>query len=228
VVTAPNYLPYEQQVDVEPGPAGGIALDKEVYACQSEIKITVADSNLSGTATVSLVVTGGDVETIDLPEIGRGVFAGSIYSAEGSPNPGDGVFQVADGVPFNAQYYDADDGPGGSGWNSDQAVFDCQAPIFEGLSSIKLHGCYAHLTWEPAIDPHGLVTYNIYRYFPGDSPGYWLIGSTWLPGFVTQLCSTPPPYQFLVRAQDAPGNEEENNSVQSFEVYFKHLPIVLR
>ncbi|MDY6837595.1 MAG: C25 family cysteine peptidase [Thermodesulfobacteriota bacterium] len=208
VVTASNTIPYAGTFESQAGP-GGILLDAEVYPCPSEIGIKVAHADWAGLGPIAQVVetSGGDEETVTLIEApaGLGMFVGTIPADSGVALPGDGILQVSDGETILVAY----------GGQEDTALVDCQPPAFDGLVAATRNnrrGC-VELEWNAAYDDYGPVTYNIYRYDAGSSIGI-LIGSTWALSFPD--CDIDPGgmYRYLVRAQDASGNED-NNTVQA-------------
>ena len=228
-VSAANHIPVTTTIEVLPGPAGGIALDAEVYACESEITISGADSDLSGTGGMPVVVTtsAGDSERLVLEETETaGFFRGLLETGSGRENPGDMILQVNDGDIITAFYEDEDDGTRGSAVVEDSAEVDCQAPIFDGLGTITQDGCYAMLKWDAADERHGLVYYNIYRSESPAPPIGEKIGSTWALSTSDDICSSGQTYYYVVRAEDAVGNEDENMNEGSPESYELFLPLI--
>ncbi len=230
-VSAANHIPVTTTIEVLPGPAGGIGLDEEVYACESEITIIGADSDLSGTRGMPVLVTtsAGDSERLVLEETEMaGFFRGLLETGSGRVNPGDMILQVSDGDIITASYEDEDDGTRGRAGVEDSAEVDCQAPIFDGLETITQEGCYATLKWDAADERHGLVYYNIYR---SESPGPPIgekIGNTWALSTSDYICSSGQPYYYVIRAEDAVGNEDENMNEGSVQPHRLFLPLIYR
>ncbi len=215
VVTATDTTTYEGAFESVAGP-GGILLDAEIYGCPSDVGIKLADADLAGVGSVYQVVeTGIDVETVELTETSpvSGVFAGSIL-ATFSPDVhgGDGILQVTDGATISVVYAD----------QGDTALVDCDPPAFEGLAMAQRNrerGC-VELEWVGAYDDHGPILYNIYRYGAGSDTGI-LIGTTWSESYTDFDAAPGQTYRYVVRAQDAAGNEAEN----SVEVTVKGCPL---
>jgi hypothetical protein len=230
VVTASNCIPFQGVLVSQAGSSGGILLDAEVYSCSSLIEIRLADADLMGLGTedVSVHTTGGDEETVTLSETpaGTGMFVGTISTASAAVVPGDGTLQVSHGETISAEYYDQDDGTGNPVLVQDTAVVDCQPPVFEGLKSATLDDGCVELQWDVAFDPHGPITYNIYR---DEGPGHpigSLIGSTWGLSYRDCDCELGQTYYYVVRAEDAVGNEDSNGVERSVTLAVKPPPAV--
>jgi hypothetical protein len=205
VVTASNTVPHTGTFESRAGP-GGILLDREVYGCPSEIEIKVADAALTGEEMLEQVIStsGGDEEIVRLIQTspGSGMFVGTI-PAVSSPrvDAGDGTLQVSDGQTITAFY--------GRLW--DRALVDCDPPAFEGLAVAQRNparGC-VELEWAGAYDDHGPIIYRIYRYAFGSNTGV-LIGTTWSESYTDFDAAPGGMYRYVVRAQDAAGNEDDN------------------
>jgi len=228
-VSAANHIPVTTTLEILPGPAGGIGLDAEVYACESIVTIFGADSDLSGAGGMPVVVTtsAGDSESLVLEETEMaGFFRGLLETGSGRVNPGDSILQVSDGDIITALYEDEGDGSRVSAVVEDSAEVDCQAPIFDGLEGITQDGCYAKLNWDAADERHGLVYYNTYR---SESPGPPIgekIGSTWALSTSDYICGSGQTYYYVVRAEDAVGNEDENMNEGSADTYELFLPLI--
>jgi len=214
VVTASNCIPFQGVLVSQPGSSGGILLDAEVYSCSSEVEIKVADADLMGMGThdVSVHTTGGDNETVTLIETpaGTGMFVGTISTAYAAVVPGDGTLQVADGETISAEYYDEDDGTGNSVLVEDTAAVDCEPPVFGGLNTATLDNGCVELQWDVASDPHGPITYNIYRDQDSGPPIGSFIGSTWALSYRDCDCEPGQTCYYVVHAQDAVGNQDSN------------------
>jgi len=218
VVTAPNCIPFQGTFKSLPGPSGGILLDAGVYSCSSEIEIKAADSDVMGAGMkeVDLHTSEGDEESLILRETSMetGMFVGTIRTDYARVVPGDGILQVRDEEVIWAEYHDDDDDSGNDVWVQDTAVVDCQPPVFDGLKSATADSGLANLEWDAASDRHGLITYNIYRdQTPGPSIGN-LIGSTWAVSYPDYDIDPDQTYYYVVRAEDAVGNEDSNTIEQ--------------
>ncbi|MGB6874065.1 MAG: IPTL-CTERM sorting domain-containing protein [Dehalococcoidia bacterium] len=214
VATASNCIPFQGTFVSQARSSGGIILDAEAYSCSSEVEIRLADADLAGVETYDVLVytSGGDNETVTLSqtEMGTGMFVGTIFTASAAVVPGDGTLQVSDGDTILAEYYDEDDGTGNSALVQDTAAVDCQPPVFGALNSATLDNGCVELQWDAASDPHGLITYNIYRDQAPGPPIGSLIGSTWALSYRDCDCEPGQTYYYVVRAQDTVGNEDSN------------------
>jgi len=214
VVTAPQAVPFQGTFESQAGPAGGILLDAEVYACSAEVGIKVADSHLTDTETLDIGVTtsGEDRETVTLLETpaGTGVFVGGIAAASGAVETGDGTLQMTDGVTITVQYNDEDDGADNTAVVQDTAVVDCQPPVFDGLVTAEADRDSAQLEWAVAADSRGWAIYNVYRDQTSGGGIGSLIGTTSALSFADYGCDPGQTCHYIVRSQDAVGNEDEN------------------
>ena len=234
VVTAPNAIPYGDVFESQAGPAGGIVLNSNVYSCSSEIEIRVADSHLvrQGNLEVSISTGGGDEEIINLRQIeeGSGMFLGGIATVSAEVEPGtqsfDGILQVFNGETITAHYFDQNDGEGNVVHMEDSAVIDCQPPRFGGLSNLTELGCYVKLEWEVTSELDGFTTYNIYRSEDSSFADSVRIGNTWALSHTDFTCGARKTYYYLVRAQDAAGNEDENLNILSARIFGIFLPVM--
>ncbi len=222
VVTASNSVPYTGTFESLAGPAGGIRMDAELYSCPSTVEVEVADADLMGLGRLEIPLSteSGDVETISLWEMGAetGMFIGTIPAFVALVVPYDGILQVNDGDTIMAGYQDENDGTGSRVWVEDTALIDCQAPMFDGLISTTPDRESVELQWGAASEDNSVVIYNIYRgQTPGGSIGS-LIGTTWALSFRDYDAEPGQPYYYVVRAQDAVGNEDSNTTELSARV----------
>ena len=131
-------------------PRGTLVLDRTVYSCASSVSITLADSNLSGTGSISipLTTTGGDAETVSLTETpaSSGVFVGAIGTMTGAVSVGDSSLQVAHGETITATYNDGDDGTGNPATVHASAAVDCLAPVTSNVTTTNITGGRATVT----------------------------------------------------------------------------------
>lgn len=210
VLTASNSVPYTGTFESLAGPAGGIRMDAGLYSCASTVEVKVADADLMGLGTldVSLATEGGDVETVGLGETGAetGMFVGTIPTADTEVLAGDGILQVYDGDDIVADYLDENDGTDSSVWVQDTAVVDCQPPVFDGLIAATPDRESVELQWSAGSESNSVIIYNIYRNNTAGSP----IGSTWALSFRDYDAEPGQTYSYVVRAQDAAGNEDDN------------------
>jgi outer membrane protein assembly factor BamB len=135
---------------------GSIQLDHERYQSTATVNIKVvdtgpnADPGAPDTLTVNVTSTTETTpEVVTLTETSdqSSVFAGSIPLQAGAPVGGDNILQVTDGDTILADYFDADNGLGGSGPVSDSAVVDDTAPAISGVSATGLRFNRATIGW---------------------------------------------------------------------------------
>ncbi|MBN1391344.1 MAG: S8 family serine peptidase [Sedimentisphaerales bacterium] len=121
---------------------GHIALDSDYYNCDCNIGIFLTDCDISGEGThaINIASASGDCETVILTEESPliGAFKGTIHTAAGVPNIGDGNLQVINEDIVYATYYDANDGTGNPATATDTGVVDCIPPVISNIQmSVK-------------------------------------------------------------------------------------------
>ncbi|MBI3784718.1 MAG: fibronectin type III domain-containing protein [Deltaproteobacteria bacterium] len=148
-----------------PVPAGTISLERPKYSCSSSIGITVADSDLAGSGSVSVGVTtvGGDAETVVLAETppASGSFVGTIVANSAVLVVGDGVLEVADGDSLTATYNDADNGNGQPATVQSSASIDCTAPMITNVQSSAVGGSHATVAFDTNEPTTSQVRYGL-------------------------------------------------------------------
>ena len=192
---------------------GEIEID-DVYGCTDIIEVEVTDADLSdSTITVFISSTTETTpETVTLYKATYfGHYKGTITNETGSPTT-DGVLQVNAGDEITVEYVDADDGQGGTFVSKyDVADVDCEPPLFGGLVSAIPGDSQVTLSWNPALDD-AAVTYNIYRADVSGGQNFTNpTFSTTALEFTDHTVTNFTPYYYVVRAQDAFGQEETNS-----------------
>jgi len=204
---------------------GIVSLDQPTYGLTGSAAITVMDADLDvhpGTRdTVTVQVrstTEATPEPVVCTETGNstGMFSGSIQLAAGAPGA-DGELQVADGDVITVTYIDADDGSGGTNVpRTDTALVDGQAPSFAGLSSADAGDGCVILSWAAGSDASLPIHYSIYRsQAPGGEDFGSALASTESTSYRDEAVSNGQSYYYVVRAQDAVGNQEGNRVERS-------------
>jgi hypothetical protein len=112
---------------------GSISLSHTAYSCSDTVRVYMSDLSLAGSGMhpVTISTSGGDFETMMLPEhsSGWGAFIGTIDTEFGEPNVEDGRLQLSHGQVITATYEDEDDGTGRPVTLTDTAYADCQFPV---------------------------------------------------------------------------------------------------
>ena len=141
---------------------GIIQMDKNRYQSSATVSLRVVDTDLDtdpgAPDTVDVDMTSDtetSAEVVTLTETGdsTSVFAGSIDLENAAAVPGDGFLQVSDGDTIVAEYFDADDGLGGSGPTTDTAIVDDTSPVISDVAATNLRFNRATILWttdEPA------------------------------------------------------------------------------
>jgi hypothetical protein len=129
----------------------------------------------------------------------------------------DGMPQVVDKESLFAGYSDVT-GSDEFQWIETTALIDCNAPGFDGVQSASYLRGRVVLEWEPASDPHGPITYKIYRSESAEVSTFALLGTSWALSYPDYDCVPGKTYYYMVRAQDAAGNEDDNFITKSVVV----------
>jgi hypothetical protein len=225
VVSSPETVPVMGSFEVTAGPAAGIILDGAVYSCSSALTIRLADSNadpgggdVMGYLSVEASTSGGDEETVAVvpnPDV-EGTYVGFLPLHPSEITIGDGTLQVADGDDILVRYVDGDDGQGKVDLAETSAIVDCTAPSFDGLISATQTDGRILLQWQAASDLHPPIRYNVYRGSTPDLGSTSLIATTWTRFFPDPVSYEPDRvWYYLVRAEDAAGNEDANECVMA-------------
>ena len=135
---------------------GFVQMDHNRYQSSATVRVDVVDADLNlnpgapDTATVSMSSsTETTPETLVLTETGPSteVFRGSILlERSATPRP-DGRLQVRNGDTITAEYYDANDGLGGSGPVDDYAVVDDTPPMIANVGTQTVRFFRATMAW---------------------------------------------------------------------------------
>ncbi len=211
IASAANHLPAIATMESNSGPSGGILMDKPGYRCNEEVKINVADIDMGGspTITVSLESGAGDVEEVELVNLGQGYFEGSIAISISIVDNMDGVIQTQNDDSLIATYEDDNDGTSNATITA-EALMDCEAPVFDGLQSLDTTGgCPVELDWAEATESHSPLYYNVYRSESPGPLGDW-IGYSSNTTYTDADCQLGQDLFYTVRAIDRLGNEDSN------------------
>ncbi len=119
-----NALSVSAAFDLPATRTGTVTLDQDEYITGDTITIQLRDMDLIGSGSVEVIATttDGDTETVELAELGAGVFTGSIGTAFAS-SPNDGTLTATISRRVEVQYEDADDGTGNPATARDWAAF---------------------------------------------------------------------------------------------------------
>ena len=124
-------------------PIGEVGFNAEVYTCDAQAGIVLADGDLvdQGTATVQVQDLGnGDSEIVTLTETSGlgGIFNGSVQLTANPVQQGDGLLSVAHGSRIRVTYFDATIGEGGQPLvATDEADLDCNPPQLDFFAAGK-------------------------------------------------------------------------------------------
>ncbi len=144
--------------------AGTINIISPSVNCSGTVTIEVSDLDLQGAGTQNVTVSSlnGDNEIVSLTETAAlsGIFEGSIATATGTANPGNGVLQVAGGGQVTATYNDVDDGTGSGAAVVDTASVDCVSPIVTSVISTSIQGTSVTVEFTTSEAAVGSVDYG--------------------------------------------------------------------
>lgn len=196
------------------GCAGTVGLDHSVYACGAPVGLSVDDSDLRGSGTVSVSVTStteSTPETISLSEspAGSGHFVGTIGTITGAAVGGDGKLSVANGDTISARYVDAS-ACGTPNVNIDKtAPVDCASPGLSGLQAINVTSSTASIVWTTNESSTSTVHYGTTPPGAGSVSSASMVTSHGLPLTGLASCTT---YYYWVESTDAAGNTTMSNA----------------
>ncbi|MHC4110148.1 MAG: S8 family serine peptidase [Planctomycetota bacterium] len=196
-------------------PEGHIILDNDYYSCASVVNILLTDIDLRGNTTrqVSLVTSGGDLETVLLtktpPNIG--IFTGTIPTDSGDPNVEDTVLQLSHGEIITATYEDANDGTGNPATAEDTAVVDCEAPVIFNVLVERIGSVGARITFETDENTTGRIRCDLVcgepYAFVGEDPLLAKVHAVNISGL-----SRETSYYFIAQAIDPASNQTTDDN----------------
>ncbi|MCP3978088.1 MAG: hypothetical protein GY716_01985 [bacterium] len=189
-------------------PAGEITLPRAIYSCSDSLQISVRDDSLQGQGSLDVTVqssteTAPETVTLSAIEPGSGTFAGPIAVGGGPTANGDGTITVAHGDTITVEYFDADDGAGGSGTVQSVASVDCVPPIIANVTAIDVTGSAATIEWDTDEAADSVVTYGLTPQGPFTEVDGALVTAHSLRLFGLQECSV---HYFEVASADVVGN----------------------
>jgi outer membrane protein assembly factor BamB len=136
---------------------GTVRMDENVYKSSATVIVQAVDLGLNTdplsieTVTVNMYSsTEALPEVLLLTETGAdtAVFAGVIQLQNSDvPISGDVILQVQNGDNVTAEYFDVDDGLGGSGPTYDHAYVDDDPPVISGIGVINIRFNRATIVW---------------------------------------------------------------------------------
>jgi outer membrane protein assembly factor BamB len=136
---------------------GTVRMDENVYKSSATVIVQAVDLGLNTdplsieTVTVNMYsATEALPEVLLLTETGAdtAVFAGVLQlQNSAAPINGDVILQVQNGDNITAEYYDVDDGLGGSGLTYDHAYVDDDPPVISGIGVINIRFNRATIVW---------------------------------------------------------------------------------
>jgi len=123
--------------------------------CNSNLRIELRDSNLSGSAGITVSASTGDSENVTIQQAAGqpGFFAAQLPVAMGAAAPNNGTLQVQNGATVTLRYQDANSGSGGAATVTTTVAADCQAPAIAGVAAREVTDITAAVlftTSEPA------------------------------------------------------------------------------
>ena len=122
-------------------PNSTVAFDSSTFGTPGVVGFDLFDATgFAAGATVTIVSSSGDSETLPINAGASFEFSTSINSMEGAANQNDGVLQVASGDTLTVTYFDSEDGNGGSLTNTDTAIIfaDDHGDDFASATALSL------------------------------------------------------------------------------------------
>lgn len=194
-------------------PDGRVSIKEKAVACSGTIHITVSDSDLRGTGTLTVNAAsptepGG--EPVVLVETGSsGVFKGQIDNRPGAP-AADGTLQISGGDTITVTYIDADNGAGGTQIpKTATALVDCAFPLISAVRTDPVGLTSATIRWTTDEPSSSSVDYGA-TVPPGQAAG-GNANTTEHQVALTGLNSCTV-YYFQVTSIDGPGNSVTDNN----------------
>ena len=193
--------------------AGSVVLSRDTYTCASPVTVSLIDSDLTGTGTVSVTVSSATesvAESLVLTESpsGSGQFQGTIATFSGVPVHGDGKISVTNGDTINVHYLDASSCGAPNAALDRTATIDCNPPTIGNVQATPGLGT-ATIGWTTSDVARGVVHYGTTVGTPVSVPVAAL--STSHTGTLNGLadCTT---YYYWIESTDVAGNVTATNA----------------
>ena len=213
---------------------GYINLDDGVYSCASIVSIRLADRDLDGAGSqeVTIVTSGGDIETVSLTEtpLISGVFnfTGTISTDSGDASIEDGILQLSNNEVIIATYEDQNDGTGNPVTATDTAITDCKGPVVFNLQ-LEARSIEARITFETDEPTTGRVRVRCGLACGGpytivvENPELSTVHTIRLTDLTSETT-----YYFVVDANDSVGNQTTDDNGGACSVFTTEPLRVLR
>jgi subtilisin-like proprotein convertase family protein len=193
--------------------AGSVSLSKNAYSCDSQVSVTMIDTDLAGQGTATLGVTSA-TESVAEPLVltespaGSGRFLGSINTFAGAAVNGDGKISVADGDAIGVHYLDASSCGAPNVAVDKTASIDCVPPSITNVHATSTAGT-ATVGWDTSEAASTVVHYGttIPTGSSGGAAGVSTAHAATLNGLAE--CTT---YYYWVESVDAAGNTAASNN----------------
>jgi subtilisin-like proprotein convertase family protein len=193
--------------------AGSVSLAKNAYTCNSQVSVTMIDTDLAGQGTATLGVSSGTegvAEPLVLTEsrAGSGRFQGSINTIAGAAVNGDGKISVVDGDTIDVHYLDASSCGAPNVAVDKTASIDCVPPSITNVHAAPA-ASQATIGWDTSEAASTVVHYGttIPTGSSAGPAGVSTAHATTLNGL--SECTT---YFYWVESVDAAGNAAASNS----------------
>jgi hypothetical protein len=197
--------------NILPPGIGAIFFDRTAYTVPANIKITAIDTDLAGTATVTVNVRSTIEpagENVVLRAFGSsGVFTNTMATATGAA-VSDGRLQIAHGNTITATYQDVSAGI----TRTATALADLVPPVITGVSATNRFG-RAVVLWSTDEPANGRVFFGT-----NSSLGQVVTNSSFTVTHEIALSGLIPgrTYYFKVASTDVAGNSSTNSALYTF------------
>ena len=215
-VTQHDRLPYQGDVLATTASSNGMVMaSPELVGDDATISIMVADADLMSAGTMTVEVSSDaepTPEVVTLTEVApdSGAFSGTIVT--NAVVEGNGLIEIQEGDTVVVDYYDEDTGSGPAHKTVDIEV-DLTPPTFAGVEGQESSDRQVVIDWSTATEPHGPVTYQIYRAETSGGQNFESpIGQTTELTYTDTDLTNNQSYFYVVRATDALGNQDSNTA----------------
>ncbi len=183
-----------------------LSLDQDAYPCGGTMEVRLSDLDLAGTGTTSVdvVTSEGDMEVLTLTEIDTsGTFTGTLGLVDAAVSVSSGQLEIGPEVTITVTYTDILHDAGAPDMLTASAPVDCIAPTIEGVMVEQVGTQAASVSFMTNETTSGVVRFGTQCASPS---GQMTFLQSQAHGVTLSGLLPNTTYYFFVEAMDSAGN----------------------